>query len=294
MALKDRESTKGGAEATPAERDRPLILDELSDHLEKFRVLSDSDQAATDRVLDDLGASGKVEQAMVAELSVTQPLAHPERFADAHAIAMHALEVLSRNGSKAPSQLSAGFLTGVATPLVQQVVTYIVRSHQSRVISSIRDLYSRRLAWAPIGDPARVALVRARIDAERAAATYKQKAGGIPTVLAGGAALSSVAQVARSFASAAAGSRVGVAVAIGATFVLLAAAYWVILQGAAVARRRIRLTMDRPLGALWETIGSCGRPPQDTAGTFTVVALVLILVGIIIIPLGAVLAFTVF
>ena len=280
--------------ATPAERDRPLILDELSDHLEQFRVLGDSDQDATDKILGDLGASGKVEEQMVAELATTETLAHPDRFADAHAIAMHALEVLSRNGSKAPSQLKASFLTGAAKPLVQQVTTYIVRSHQSHVITSIRDLYSRRIAWAPVGNPARIALVRARIDAERATATYKQKTGGIPTVLAGGAAVSSVAQVARSGASAAAGSRVGVIVAVIATFMLLAGASWIILQGAAVARRRIRLTMDKPLGALWETIGSCGRPPRDSAGSFAVIAIALTAVGWIIIPLGALLVFTVF
>lgn len=296
MTLKDRESTNGGTGATaPAdEHERPLILDELSEHLETFRVLADSDQAATDKVLEDLGASGKVEPDMVAQLAVTRPLAHPDRFADAHAIAMHALEVLSRNGSKPPSQLKAGILTGVAKPLVQQVVTFIVRSHQSHVITSIRDLYSRRLAWAAVGDPARIALVRARIDADRATSTYKQKTGGVPTFLAGGAAVSSVAQAARGGAGAAAGSRVGVVVAIVATFVLLAAASWIILQGAAVARRRIRLTMDRPLGALWETIGSCGNPPRDTAGTFTVVAISLTLVGIVIIPIGVLLVFTVF
>ncbi|HZQ84340.1 MAG TPA: hypothetical protein VFA83_05860 [Acidimicrobiales bacterium] len=279
---------------TPAAHDRPLILDELSSRLEQFRVLGDSDQDATDRLLGELGAAGKVEQDMVAELAGTQALAHPERFADAHAIAMHALEVLNRNGSRPPSQLKAGVLTGIANPLVQQVVRYIVRSHQTHVITSIRDLYSRRLAWARVGDPARIALVRARIDTERATASYKQASGGIPTVLAGGAAVSSVAQVARSGASAAAGSRVGVIVAILATFVLLAAAYWLILQGAAVARRRIRLTMDRPLGALWETIGNCGHPPQDTAGSFAVIAIALFAVGLVIIPLGVLLAFTVF
>ncbi|MBV9662664.1 MAG: hypothetical protein JOZ37_01770 [Actinobacteria bacterium] len=295
MRTRGARTDQAAAEAAaPTDRDRALILDELSEHLEQFRVLGDSDQEATDKVLEALGASGKVEQDMVAQLAVTQPLAHPERFAEAHAVAMHALEVLSRNGAKSPSQLKAGFLTGAAKPLVQQVIRYIVRSHQSHVISSIRDLYARRLAWAPVGDPARVALVRARIDADRATSTYKQKTGGIPTFLAGGAAVSSIAQAAQGGASAAAGSRIGVIVAVLATFVLLAAASWVILQGAAVARRRIRLTMDRPLGALWETIGSCGKPPQDPAGTFAVAAIALTAVGWIIIPLGAVLVFTVF
>src|SRR5437879_2650026 len=100
--------------ATPAEHDRPLILDELSNQLEQFHVLGDGDQAATDKILGQLGASGAVEQQMVVELAGTESLARPERFADAHALAMHALEVLSRNGAKPPSQLSLGFLTGPA------------------------------------------------------------------------------------------------------------------------------------------------------------------------------------
>ena len=231
---------------------------------------------------------------MVGELAGTQPLAHPERFADAHALAMHALEVLSRNGSKPPSQLTLGFLTGPARFLVQQVIRFIVRNHQSHVIDSIRDLYARRLAWIPTGDPSRLALVRARRDAERTTAIYKKTGGGIPTFLVGGAAVSSIAQVAQRGAGAAAGSRVGVIAAGLATVALVAAASWVILRGAAVARRRIRLTMDGPLGALWETIGDAGRPPQDAAGSFAVIAIALTAVGWVIIPLGALLVFTVF
>ena len=280
--------------ATPAERDRPLILDELSSRLEQFRVLGDSDQAQTDRLLGELGASGPVEEEMVRQLAGPQPLAHPERFEDAHRLAMHALEVLARNGSRAPSQLHLGVLTGPARFLVQQVIRYIVRNHQSHVIDSIRDLYARRLAWIPTGDPSRLSLVRARLDAQRTSSTYKQKSAGVPTFLAGGAAVSSIAQGAQRGAGAAAGSRVGVIVAGLATVALLAVASWVILHGAAVARRRIRLTMDAPLGGLWETVGDCGHPPRDAAGTFAVVAIALTAVGWVIIPLGALLVFTVF
>ena len=78
------------------------------------------------------------------------------------------------------------------------------------------------------------------------------------------------------------------------SFLLLAAASWVILRGAAIARRRIRLTLDRPLGALWETVGWCGHPPKDTARTFAIVAISLTALGWLLIPLGALLAFTVF
>lgn len=278
----------------PAHEDRPLILDELSARLERFRLLQDSDDGEADRLLDELGASGRVEQEMVAQMAAGRPLARPDRVPEAHAVAMHALEVLSRNGSRPPSQLRVGPLTPIARVLVQQVVRVIVHQHQNRVVDALRDLYARRLAWIPAGDRARGTLVRARIDVERASAAYKKKGGGVPTFLVGGAAVSSLAKVAQDAAGAALGSRVGVGVAVAFTFVVLAAASWVILQGAAVARRRIRLTMDRPLGALWETVGWAGHPPKDSAREFASIAIVLTFVGWLVIPVGVFLLFTVF
>jgi len=268
--------------------DGPLILDELSDRLEKFRLFRDSDQAATDAILSELGGSGPVEHDIVVQLATRQPFAHPERFAEAHALALHALEVLARNGSRPPSQLRAGWLTGLARSLVQQVIRFIVRSHEGHVIDSIRDLYTRRLAWVPTQHPTRLPLVRARLDVDRATPSYKRKSGGLPTFLVGGAAVSSLSQVARTAAGAAAGSDAGLAVATVVGFVLLAAASWVILRGAAIARRRIRLTLDRPLAALWETVGAAGNPPKDPARTFALVAIILTVVGWLVIPVALV------
>jgi hypothetical protein len=95
----------------------------------------------------------------------------------------------------------------------------------------------------------------------------------------------------RSGASAAAGSRVGVTIAVVAAFLLLAAASWVILQGAAIARRRIKLSLDRPLAALWETVGWCGSPPKDTSRTLAAYALIITIVGWLVIPAGLLLVF---
>jgi hypothetical protein len=272
-----------------ADHDRPLILDELGERLQRFHVLAASDEGASDKLLNELGGSGRVEHDMVLELSATRPLAHPERVADAHAVAMHALEVLSRNGDRPPSQLRAGPLTGLARFVVQQFIRYIVRNHQTHVANSMRDLYTRRLGWIPSGDPSRLALVRARLDIERALPAYKKSGGGLPTFLVGGAAVSSLAQVMRGAGGALVGSTAGVIAAGVGTFVLLAGAAWAILRGAAIARRRIRLTMDRPLAALWETIGWCGRPPRDSARAFALIAILITAVGWILIPLGTVL-----
>jgi hypothetical protein len=269
----------------------PLILDEFSERLERFHVLATSDDEAADRLLNELGGSGRVERDMLLELAAARPIAHPERFAEAHAVAMHALEVLARNGTRPPSQLSAGPLTGAARFGAQQVITYIVRSYQTHVINSIRDLYTRRVGWIPAGDPSRLPLVRARLDVERASAAYKKNANGLPTFLVGGAAASSLVQVARTGASATAGSRTGVVIAVIGALLLLGAGSWTILRGAAVARRRIRLTLDRPLGGLWETIGWCGHPPRDAARSFALIAILLTALAVVVIPLG-VLAFT--
>ena len=189
---------------------------------------------------------------------------------------MRALEVLSRNGSRPPSQLKAGPLTGVARFFVQQVIRYIVRNHQTHVVDSIRDLYARRLGWIPGGDPARIALVRARLDVERASPPYKSgrrrhpnisggRRRGVVTRPGGPHRRQRDRRVARRHRRRAM-----------ATFVVLFAASWAILRGAAVARRRIRLTLDGPLGALWETIGWCGHPPRETRrGSFALIAIAL-------------------
>lgn len=275
-----------GAAEGPGEPDRPLVLDELAERLEAFRLLYDSDEAATERMLNELGGQGPVEREMLGQLAANRPVARPERVAEAHAVAMHALEVLARNGGRPPS-LRAGPLTGVARFLVQQVIRFIVRMHQNHVVDAVRDLYARRLAWTPAGDPSRMVLVRFRLDLERGRDAYRQRSGGIPTFLVGGAAVSSLTQAARTGAGAAAGSRAGAVVAAVVAFVLVAGAAWVILRGAAVARRRIRLTLDGPLTALWQTIGACGNPPKDAARTFALAAIALTVVGWVVVPLAA-------
>ena len=49
----------------------------------------------------------------------------------------------------------------------------------------------------------------------------------------------------------------------------------VVLRGAAMASRRIRLATRAPLQTLWDVIGSCGNPPRDQSRKFAIVAIVL-------------------
>ena len=67
--------------------------------------------------------------------------------------------------------------------------------------------------------------------------------------------------------------------------VVLASVAWAAIVGAAVARRRIRLSTDQPLDALWETIGACGKPPRDSSYDFAVYAIVLTVLAWIVIPI---------
>lgn len=275
--------------------DQPLLVDQLSERLERFRILYDRDDATTDEMLAELGGSGRVEREMLRELAATRVLRSPDRVPEAHQVVMRALEVLSRNGSRPPSQLRPlGPLTRIARYLVQQVIRYVVRRHQRQVVESLRDLYSRRLGWVPAGHAARSVLLKARLDVERATPAYEKKVIGVPAFLLGGAVVSSMTQGLRSGASAAAGSRVGVAVALSVAFAVTAASSWVILQGAAVARRRIKLSLDRPLAALWETIGWCGSPPRDTSSLVAAIAIALTVAGWLLIPIGVFLVLAAF
>ena len=47
-----------------------------------------------------------------------------------------------------------------------------------------------------------------------------------------------------------------------------------VLRGAAIASRRIRLATRAPLQTLWDVIGSAGQPPRDQSKKFAVVAIV--------------------
>ena len=71
--------------------------------------------------------------------------------------------------------------------------------------------------------------------------------------------------------------------AIGVAIGLLIS--WFVLRGAALASRRIRLSVQQPLSELWQSIGSCGEPPKDHSRRFAIVAITLTLGVWIVLPL---------
>jgi hypothetical protein len=135
-------------------------------------------------------------------------------------------------------------------------------------------------------------LRRARLDMRRMQSGMTGKALGLPTFLLGGAVLGSIASGLQSLARAALDSTIGV-IALGAVLtVVLAALSWVAIYSAGVARRRIRISTDQPVRALWETIGAAGKPPRDESYNFAVYAIVLLVLSWIVIPLVVWLAIT--
>jgi hypothetical protein len=266
--------------------DKSLVLDDLDEKFRAFQAFRKSDSTATESILDALGAQDDVDRDIVLELSSPRPLGHPERFAEAHALMVRSLEVLDRNGARGVRVSGLGPFSPVAAYLIRQVAHFIVRSYQSSVVDSVMWLYARREANAGLDDPSRAMLTRARIHMVRLAPGFKHSPLGIPTFLVGGAVLSTLLQVLGSAISSALDSlitRVAATVVVG---LIIAGAAWIILRGAAVARRRIKLATDAPLRALWETIGRCGNPPRDQSRTIALIAIVLTFLPWVLIPLG--------
>ena len=267
-------------------KDSSLLLDEFGEKLAAFQAFRKTDSDAADGILNSLGASDEVDRDIILELSSKSPLGHPDRFPEAHAMAVRSLEVLDRNGPRPVQTTGLWILNPVASFLVQQVAHFIVRSHQATVADEMLRLYSRREANSLPDSPHRRMLSRARLHLEKLTPGFKRNALGIPAFLLGGAVFSTLMgliQRALNAALSTVWTKVIATVVLGLIMVGLA---WVILRGAAVARRRIQLTLDGPIKALWQTIGRCGEPPNDPSRNIALIAIVLALLPWLLIPTG--------
>lgn len=276
--------------AAPEPDDGNIVLDELSQHLRALRVLREDNPEEAAAILESLGANGKAEEDIIYQLGAIKPLWLPDRFEEAHRMMMRSLEVLDRNGPRATQLKTLGPLRPVGEWAVQLFTQLIVRNFQQTVVDRVRHLYSRREASAVWGSAEHHMLRRARIDAERVTPGLKGRALGLPTFLLGGAFISSILGGLNSLGRAVVQYKHTMVVATIVMFIVFAGASWAVLQAAAIARRRIQLTLDKPLAALFETIGACGKPPKDDSMTFALYAIVLTGVGWLILPLGIVYA----
>ena len=108
----------------------------------------------------------------------------------------------------------------------------------------------------------------------------------MPTVLLGSVSVPVTATLARLFAGVEWTNRTFIVAGGVVAFVVTGLISWVVLRGAAMAHRRIQLAARAPVQALWETIGSCGRPPRDASMTFAYVSITLTVVGWIVLPIA--------
>lgn len=270
----------------------PITPDLLIDQIDSLRVLRADSDEEKGRLLEQIGGKGLVEQEMVAQMSAVKPLHHPDRFEEAHRIMMRGIEVLDRNGPRPAKVPNVGPLRPVAQWLVQQVSRWIIKSHLNRLTVRICGLYEKREANSDWGTREHAMLRRARLDARRVQASASGSALGLPTFLLGGAALTSVASGLQSLARTAMDSTLGVSILGFITVFVLGALSWVALYSAGVARRRIRLSTDQPMKALWETIGAAGKPPRDESYNFAAYAIILLVLAWIVVPLAIWLAVT--
>ncbi len=277
----------GEGKDQPVDQVRPaLVLDEFDEKLSAFNALRKSDRVAADEILEQVGASSEVDRDIILELAAKRPLGHPDRFLEAHSGAIRALEVLDRNGGRGISARRLGPLAPIGQYVTQQVVLFVIRSHQRNVMNNIVNLYNRRAAAALPDDPDRPLLVRARIQAERVAPGFRGNPLGIPTFLLGGAFLSTIIGTLQGLAIQALGSTVGQVAVVAVLFALMVGLSWAVLKGAAIARRRIKLTVEQPLAALYQTIGRCGEPPRDHAHLFALISLIVMAVAWLAVPLA--------
>lgn len=270
----------------------PLTPELLVDQIDALRVLRADTDEEKGRLLEQIGGKGLVEQEMVSQMSAIKTLHHPDRFEEAHRIMMRGIEVLDRNGPRPSTVPNVGPLRPIAQWLVQQVTRWIVKSHLNRLTTRICGLYEKREANSDWGTREHAMLRRARLDARRVQANSSGNALGLPTFLLGGAALTSIASGLQSLTRSAMDSTMGVSILGFIAVFVLGALSWVALYSAGVARRRIRLSTDQPMKALWETIGAAGRPPRDESYNFAVYAIILLVLAWIVVPLAIWLAVT--
>jgi len=276
-----------GRNEPPAAKRKVLVIDEIGGALERFRFLRASDSEATDDLLEDLGAESQAERDIVYQLSVTQPLTHPERFLESHVLAMRSLEVLGRNGARGvdvPAKL--GPFRPLAGFLVHLGCRFLVRQHERSVVEAVATLYAQRLAWTKVDDQCRPVLLQAHEDVERAKETFRGNPVGLPAFLLGGAVISTLGSLMRAAGEAAIGSALAASVGLFLVTLALGGLAWAALRAAAVARRRIRLTIETPIDALWETVGRAGAPPKDQARQLAIYAIVVTAISWLVVPAG--------
>ena len=274
----------------PTEESKSEILLDRIDALRILRAESDDER---DQLLFEIAGSGQVEQEMLTQMSSPRPLLHPERFEEVHRYMVRGLEVLDRNGPRSPRVKGFGPLSPVVQWFAQQVIRFIVRSYQEKVLRHICGLYERREAASSWSSPEHSMLRRSRLDISRVKEGMNGKALGLPTFIFGGAIFTSMASGLRSLSELALGNSIGLAGFAGVLVAIFLLLSWLALYSSGIARKRIKISIDQPIKALYETIGFAGKPPRDESGNFAVFAIIFLALSWLIVPLSLIAFFAI-
>ena len=252
--------------------------------LERLQLLGGDDEAIA-AFLDELDVRGPRDREMLRELARPAPLARPERFEADHRRVLVALESLRRHGhhgARGGEQL--GPLRTPIRYVIELVARYVVVSHTKTVARDLRNLYWLREMQSESGSEELELLRPARMDAQALVEITKGREIGVPTFVIGGLLIPAGLSLwrlgtgtVREWWIALLAGAIGVAVGL-----LMS---WFVLRGAALASRRIRLSVKQPLAELWRSIGYCGSPPRDQSRRFAIVAISLTLGVWIVLPL---------
>jgi hypothetical protein len=252
--------------------------------LERLQLLGGDDDAIA-AFLDELDVRGPRDREMLRELARPAPLARPERFESDHRRVLVALESLRRHGhhgARVDDQL--GLLRTPVRYLVELVARYVVVSHVKNVSMHLRNLYWMREMQSESGSKELELLRPARFDAQALVEITKSREIGVPTFVIGGLLIPAGISIWRLASGAVREWWIALLVgAIGVAIGLLIS--WFVLRGAALASRRVRLSLTPPLAELWRSVGHCGSPPRDQSRKFAVVAITLTLGVWIVLPL---------
>jgi hypothetical protein len=265
--------------------------EEFDNPIERLELLAGDDEAIAS-FLDQLDVTGPSDREMLAELARTGTLADAERFPAAHRRAVAALETLSRHGyQRSGAASAAGPVKTIIRWLVQLVARYVVVSYLRQASMDLRNLYWLREIETE--DPShRAELQRARGGAEGLVTIFKRREIGLPSFVIGGLLIPLFATGWR-LANGVAFRNWWVALITGLVVALVVVGgSWVILRGAAMASRRIRISTRAPLEDVWRAVGHCGRPPRDKSRRFAIVAISLTVGAWIVLPAAVALAFT--
>lgn len=281
--------------ATPLERLRPrgLILDELTEQLDRTRrLLAASPEDAAEVALSRLREE-EAERRIAAGMAERAPLAEPDRFPEAHRLAIHALEVLDREGSRDPKLPRLGPLTGMAQVVVEFVAQYLVKSFASDIVGRLRNLYARREAQCEPSTTERRTLSRARLEIDRLAPGFSGGGIGAPILIVGGLLVPALASLSNYVGAIDFTNRRIVLVGLLLLFIVALSLSSAVLRGAAVAHRRSQLIMGQPLAALWETLGNAGTPPEDDSVLFASIAVLVTAMVWFVLPAVAAIVYVV-